>query len=474
MDLPFNLMINNLFFKLFFGIFISIILVVLPHHAEGQKKETKPNEQSTRILFILDASRSMLGRWESDLKINIATKLLAEMVDSLAQLGHIQMALRVYGHQTNVEFFQDCEDSRLEVPFSFGNSNQIKQKIKRIKCQGTTPIAYTLEKCQHDFPPNDEYRNIVILITDGIEACDGDPCAVSLALQKKGVVLKPFVIGVGLDLGFRETFDCVGRYYDASDERRFKEVFNVVISQALNSTSAQVNLLDIHGMPTETNVNMTFYDNNTGNWKYNIVHTINHKGVPDTIYLDPLINYRLVVHTIPSVSIDSVALIPGTHTIIALDAPQGELTVISEAIQQRDLMFEIYESGTCNQLNIQKLNTKEKYLIGEYDLVIRTIPEIRLSSVSIEQHSLSKIEIPRPGIATFLMNTNGFGSIYLEDGNELVWLRNLANDKSRESLLLQPGNYRAVFRTKNSHQSNFTISKAFRVNSGGSVQVQLY
>ena len=38
----------------------------------------------------------------------------------------------------------------------------------------------------------------MILITDGIEECGGDH-AISIALQKKGIVLKPFVIGVGLD-----------------------------------------------------------------------------------------------------------------------------------------------------------------------------------------------------------------------------------------------------------------------------------
>jgi Ca-activated chloride channel family protein len=30
-------------------------------------------------------------------------------------------------------------------------------------------------------------RNVIILITDGIEACDEDPCAVSRALMAKGM-----------------------------------------------------------------------------------------------------------------------------------------------------------------------------------------------------------------------------------------------------------------------------------------------
>ena len=99
-----------------------------------------------------------------------------------------------------------------------------KNRLKTLAPRGTTPIAYTLEKCADDFPTpsSASVRNIIILITDGIEECDGDPCAVSLALQKKGIVLKPFVIGVGLDQSYINSFGCIGKFYDASSETSFK------------------------------------------------------------------------------------------------------------------------------------------------------------------------------------------------------------------------------------------------------------
>ena len=93
----------------------------------------------------------------------------------------------------------------------------MKSALKSLKPKGTTPIASTLEKAGDDFLkcPTNDCRNIIILITDGIEECNGDPCAVSMALQKKGIILKPFVIGIGLDLEFRESFECMGSFYDA-------------------------------------------------------------------------------------------------------------------------------------------------------------------------------------------------------------------------------------------------------------------
>jgi Ca-activated chloride channel family protein len=131
----------------------------------------------------------------------------------------------------------------LEVPFGKGNIYKIKRVLKSITPRGTTPIAGSLLKASSDFPPCADCRNIIILITDGVEACDGDPCVVSKRLQKKGIILKPFVIGIGLEEDFKSSFECVGTYFDAADENTFKNVLGVVISQALDNTTAQINLL---------------------------------------------------------------------------------------------------------------------------------------------------------------------------------------------------------------------------------------
>ena len=260
----------------------------------------------------------MNGVWDNKPKIHVATKLLSEVLDSLRYVDDLHLALRVYGHEKYYQKGQDCDDTKLLVPFGAHTAGRIKTELFKLKPKGTTPIAATLEKAADDFPkcPEEECRNIIILITDGIEECNGDPCAVSLNLQKRNIILKPFVIGIGLDLEFRESFECMGTFYDASDERKFKNVLGIVISQALNNTTAQVNLLDQSGNPTETNINMTFYDQRTDDVVHNLVHTMNAKGFPDTLTIDPAYTYRIVAHTIPSKETDSVTLTAGEHTII--------------------------------------------------------------------------------------------------------------------------------------------------------------
>ena len=136
------------------------------------KAQTVKGEETTRILFIFDASKSMWGRWQSDTKIKIAQTILSEMLDSLDGFSDVQLGLRVFGHQYDFPP-QVCNDTRLEVPLSFNSIPKIKHRLKTIFPRGTTPIALSLEACANDFPPCDHCRNVVILITDGIEECGG-------------------------------------------------------------------------------------------------------------------------------------------------------------------------------------------------------------------------------------------------------------------------------------------------------------
>ena len=71
-----------------------------------------------------------------------------------------------------------ARDTKLEVPFGTNTIPAIKQRLKTLRPKGTTPIAKALESGALDFPAvTSNSRNIVILITDGIEECGGDPCA---------------------------------------------------------------------------------------------------------------------------------------------------------------------------------------------------------------------------------------------------------------------------------------------------------
>lgn len=431
----------------------------------------KPEPPVTRILFVFDCSQSMAGQWESDRKINIARNFLISTIDSLEQMKYVQMALRVFGHQSPVPP-QDCSDTKLEVPFSPNNAGRIRQKLRYLIPKGTTPIARSLELSASDFPPCDNCRNVIILITDGIEACDGDPCAVSRELRKKGIVLKPFVIGIGLDLEFKKTFECVGQFYDAANEQQFHEVLDVVITEALNSTTAQVNLLDENGNPTETNVNMTFYNTESGKVMANYVHTMNNRGNPDTIILDPLVTYRMEVHTIPPVIVDSIKVYRGKHTVIAADAPQGSLKLTCRTTLYPNLSFIVRKDGEMKTLNMQKMNQEEKYLTGKYDLEVPVLPRLLIDDIRIRQSTTTTVEIPQPGLVTILMQNEGYASLYVRKPDKLEWIYNLNPNTRSQTIVLQPGDYEIVYRPRYAKRSFYTQTRKFTVRGGSSQSIR--
>ncbi len=441
--------------------------------AQNQPPAVNKPVPTTRILFIFDASQSMLGRWQSDTKFNIAKRIMSEMLDSIANLKNTEFALRVYGHQYQYPP-QVCSDTKLEVPFAPGNAYKIKTRLRSINPKGTTPLAFSLEQAAKDFPPCANCRNIIVLITDGMEECSGDPCAVSKMLQKNGIVLKPFIIGIGQD--FNLAFNCVGTYFDATNEKDFRKALNIVISQALNSTTMQVNLLDETGRPTETDAGMTFTDLYSGKVMYSYIHTMNNRGVPDTLVVDPLITYRVDIHTLPPVAIDTLRIVPGKHTVVAANAPQGylQLKMAGSSNASKGLQCLVRKGGTIQTLNVQNFGETDKYITGNYDLEILSLPRITLNDVDISQSHTTTIEIPEPGIAVIRKTFNGYGTLLLSDKNKLTRIYELNDNLTLETLYLQPGSYRILFRPKNSRSTLYSVEQSFLIESGKTTDIQLY
>ncbi len=449
-----------------------LILGVIALLANINLQAQNPSKQLTRILIILDCSNSMNSLFESESKFNIAKRLVSKTVDSLDKQANLQLALRCYGHQKDYPP-QDCDDSKLEVPFSAGNAWLIRSKLEKVRARGTTPIALSLEQCANDFPDRNS-KNVVLLITDGKEECGGDPCALSAALQSKGISLKPFIVGVGkLDVEVIDAFKCVGNYYDASTEQSFSQVLNIIITQVLNATTAQINLLDINGKPTETDVAMTLYDQKTGKPKYHWVHTFNNRGLPDTLRPDVALDYHLVVHTLPPVEKKNIKLEPGKHNTIAVDAPQGVLNVqVGELNYTRDIKCIIRKMGEMATLDVLDNSEMRKLIVGNYDLEILTLPRTYVKNVQIAQSKTTTVKIDEPGIVNIVLPTVGIASIFKDDKPNVEWVCTLSEGLNQYTVRLQPGKYKLVFRAKSVKETLMTSSVNFTVMTGASQKVQ--
>lgn len=424
------------------------------------------NAQSgkTRILFVLDGSGSMAGQWGGKSKFAIARELLFHSIDSLERNSeNVEFGLRIFGHQSHKDL-KDCEDSKLEVDFGSSNAGKIKDVLKNVSNRGHTPIAYSLFQAANDFPPSKTSRNIIILITDGIETCEGDPCAVTGILQKKRIFLRPFIIGLGMGEDGSQYFDCVGDYYDAGNTTTFRNALNIVISQAMNATTAQINLIDAYGNPTETDLEITLYDAFSGVPRYQFVHAIGYYNAIDTLYLNPAGKYNMVVHSIPPVERKNIELTPGKHNIIACDVPQGSLVLkIDGNLSFSDIPCLVRKAGDSEILHVMQMNTRSNLLIGQYDLELLTLPRQYISNVQIDQSKETEIVIPTTGSLNIITSRPGIASIYeLNEGTvNMIYENENLVDKDR--VKLQPGEYMIVYRQDIYKSAELTQTKLFNI-----------
>lgn len=415
----------------------------------------------------------MVDPWKETTKWEVAKKLVIKTIDSIQKSDpSVEIGLRVFGHQTP-RSMKDCKDSKLEVPIGKNSSPLIKNALNRITPQGYTPIAYSLFLAAGDFIST-EGTNSIILITDGIENCEGDPCASSQILRDKKITLKPFIIGLGINESDKKQFECVGSYYDASDEKTFSNAMSVVISQALNITTAQINLIDAFGLPIETNLEMTLYDAFSGEIRYNFVHAVDDKNQPDTLFLNPVGKYNIVVHSTPPVELKEIELTPGKHNIIGIDVPTGTLMVsegTGTTFSEKQAVIRDAESGEI--IYVQNFNTKHKYITGKYDIEILTLPRLYYNDYEIRGGTENKIVVDQPGALNVAASENLIYSIYTVKENKYEKIYEATLPAGTETITLLPGDYKVISRSNIKKYAGDTKEMSVNIKSNKTTQVKL-
>lgn len=434
--------------------------------------------QQTNVLFLVDASFSMRKDWTGGTRWKSTTRLLIDLADSLSKVPNVNFGIRLFGHLYD-ESESNCKDTKLELAIGKHEKDKVYEKLMTIKPKGITPIALSLEKAAKDFgEERKDDKNILILITDGEESCNGDPCKIALILQQKGIVLKPFIVGLALQENVVNYFNCFGKVINTNNHEEFSAAMVNIIDEAIAKTTLQVNLLDQNKKPTETGLGMTFYDASSGISKFHFIHTLNAYSNPDTILLSPIFNYDIQIHTQPEVWIKNVSLLRNKHLTVTTDASQGSLDFKLQNSVSKSIMLDrvkclVYLKDSLTFFNVQKLFTQQKYLVGKYDLEILTLPRIYLKNIAIDPNKTTHVEIPAPGLLTINKTYEYIGAIFHKNKNELVKLIDLKTELKQETIALQPGTYVLVYRSKFAKSGHNTITKEIEIESGGSLLIKL-
>jgi Ca-activated chloride channel family protein len=191
---------------------------------------TQPN-----LEIILDASGSMVATVGAKTRMAVAKEVLRGVIKSLPGSG-VNVALRVYG--TASKSARDCKDSKLLVPLGAIDKKALLAAVDSVHASGYTPIAYSLEQAQADLPAGG--ANSLVLITDGLESCGGDPCAIATRLAAQGHTTRSFVVGFGLRPSQAKLVQCIGKYYPASSQAELKKALGSILKASFKQVLGTV------------------------------------------------------------------------------------------------------------------------------------------------------------------------------------------------------------------------------------------
>lgn len=180
------------------------------------------NDGPQNVLIILDSSYSMEEKIGKDRKIDIAKRVVFNTVKQIPP--NTRVGLRVYGHKIGLMGIYPCRKTELLVPIGFNTANQIITRLSYINPTGQTPIAYSIKTAvDNDFIGINGPKRI-ILVSDGMETCDGDPCSYAVEMVRRGIDLKVDVVGFDLkDEAAINQLKCIalsteGKFYTADTE----------------------------------------------------------------------------------------------------------------------------------------------------------------------------------------------------------------------------------------------------------------
>ena len=188
--------------------------------------------------------------------------------------------------------------------------------------------------------------------------------------------------------------------------------------------------------------------------------------------IDPVLKYRVVAHTIPPVESEVITILPGEHTVIPLKTPQGKLKITIKT--KEDYQFIVKQSNQNETINVQKINNSQSYLTGFYDIELLTLPRQYFKNIRINQNQLTQLQLPSTGLANILLPANGYGGVYLKDGDMLTEIYKFNGESNQYKLTLLPGKYKVIYRSKSSKKYIYTDEKSFVIKSGKSQLIKIY
>ncbi|WP_417587784.1 vWA domain-containing protein [Pararhodobacter oceanensis] len=207
--------------------------------------------QSSNVTIVYDVSGSMWGQIDGVAKVTIARDVLGGMLQSWP--ADRNLGVIAYGHRRE----GDCTDIEQVVPLGPLDAAAVSARINGLMPRGRTPLTQSVRMAAESMRYIDEPAT-VILVTDGLETCNADPCALAGELARAGVNFTAHVVGFDIAEADRAQVSCIaeatgGLFVPAGNAEELTEALQQVTMAEPSALPVTLRAVDArNGMPLGT------------------------------------------------------------------------------------------------------------------------------------------------------------------------------------------------------------------------------
>lgn len=184
-----------------------------------------PEQETVNVAILLDASGSMAGEVSGGQKMKLAKQAIQKYAADLPQGSNVM--LRVYGHEgTGTEEAKEMSCKSNEVVYDLGEYDEqaFTASLEKFAPAGWTPLAGAIEAAEQDLQKQtgENIRNVIYVVSDGIETCGGDPVAAAASLNGSDIQAEVNIIGFDVDNEGQKQLEAVAK----AGKGQYKSVYS--------------------------------------------------------------------------------------------------------------------------------------------------------------------------------------------------------------------------------------------------------
>ena len=200
--------------------------------------------RADKAMLVLDSSGSMNAQINGKTKLQIAREVVNGLVEGWPQAT--DLGLIAYGHREK----DNCGDIQTLVQPASGSWPAIKAAVGDIAAKGKTPITDAIRAAARELH-SEEGKATVILVSDGLETCNADPCAAVAELEKAGVDFTVHVVGFGTTAEENRQLQCIadktgGRFLGAKNASELKTAMTKTVELVAKPEPPKQNVVKVN------------------------------------------------------------------------------------------------------------------------------------------------------------------------------------------------------------------------------------